>query len=94
MAKKLSYIKAELLANPTVQAAYDAMAPEFEVARAVIKARTDAGLSQQELAARMGTTQPFVARLESGRTMPSMRTWLRVAQATGTKPRFDLERVA
>src|SRR5690242_13771895 len=93
MPKKLSDVKARMLADPEVQAAYHAMAPEYELARTVIKARTAAGLSQQELAERMGTTQPFVARLESGKVVPSMRTILKVAKATHTRPRLELEPV-
>ena len=90
MPRKLSEVKARLLESDGVRAAYDAMAPEYDLARAVIRARTAAGLSQQELAERMGTTQPFVARLESGRNLPSLRTLLKVAKATGTKAHFDL----
>ena len=59
--------------------------------RAIIAARAHAGLSQAELAARMATSQPFVARLEGGRTLPSMRTLLKVAEATGTVPEFRLK---
>jgi len=94
MAKKLSDVKARLLANPDVRAAYDEMAPEYEIARAVVKARIAAGLTQEQLAQRMGTTQPVVARLESGRTKPSMSTLLKVAKATGTRPRFEFKPVA
>jgi transcriptional regulator with XRE-family HTH domain len=39
----------------------------------------------------MGTSQSYVARLESGRTLPSTRTLLKVAEVTGTRPRFALE---
>jgi hypothetical protein len=39
----------------------------------------------------MATSQPFVARIESGRTLPSMRTLLKVAEATGTVPEFRLK---
>ncbi|MSP88476.1 MAG: XRE family transcriptional regulator [Alphaproteobacteria bacterium] len=81
----------DLLSDPRVRAAYDAMAPEFAVARAIIAARAAAGLSQAALARRMATSQSFIARLESGRVMPSMRTFLRVAKATGTRPSFGLE---
>jgi DNA-binding XRE family transcriptional regulator len=79
------------LANPGVRAAYEEQAPEFATARAIIAARTGAGLSQAELAARMGTSRPFVARLEGGRMLPSLRTLLKVAEATGTVPQFRLE---
>jgi ribosome-binding protein aMBF1 (putative translation factor) len=78
-------MKARLLADPQTRAEYEALAPEFEVARELIAARTRAGLSQAELAERMGTSQSTVARLESGRTLPSLRTLERYAAATGTR---------
>jgi len=89
--KTLRQLRSELLARPAVREAYEEQEPEFAIARAIIAARAHAGLSQAELAARMATSQPFVARLESGRTLPSMRTLLRVAQATGTVPEFHLK---
>ncbi|QIG96860.1 MULTISPECIES: helix-turn-helix domain-containing protein [unclassified Bradyrhizobium] len=78
-------LKARLLANPKVRAEYDALAPEFEIAAELVRARRRAGLSQSELAARMGTSQSTVARLESGQTLPSTKTLLRFAKATGSK---------
>ena len=78
-------LKARLLANPKVKAEYDALAPEFEISAELLKARLRAGLSQSELAARMGTSQSTIARLESGQTLPSTKTLLRYAQATGNK---------
>ena len=66
----LNNVKAELLANPGVRLAYDAQAPEFELARELIAARTQAGLTQGDVAARMGTTQSVVARIESDRGKP------------------------
>jgi predicted transcriptional regulator len=51
------------LANPAVRQAYDAQAPQFELARELIAARTKAGLTQGDAAARMGTTQSVVARI-------------------------------
>ena len=68
-----------------MRAAYDEQAPEYAIARAVIAARIGAGLSQEQLAQRMNTRQSYVARLESGRTLPSMRTVQKVAEATGTR---------
>jgi ribosome-binding protein aMBF1 (putative translation factor) len=64
-------IKSRLLANPEVKAEYDTLAPEFEIAAELVKARLRAGLSQAELARRMGTSQSAIARLESGQTLPS-----------------------
>lgn len=93
MAKALKDLKRELLRNRDVRVAYEELAPEYAIARAVIKGRSAAGLTQAELAERMGTTQPYVARLESGRVLPTMRTFLRVAKATGTLPTFGFESV-
>ena len=58
--------------------------PEFAIARELISARVRAGMTQAELALRMSTTQSTIARLESGRMMPSMRTFARYAQATNS----------
>ena len=69
-------------------AAYDALADEFALAGALIETRAKAGLSQEEVAERMKTTQPFIARMESGKQLPSSATLLKFAQATGTKLRI------
>jgi predicted transcriptional regulator len=83
-------IKACLLANLKVKTEYDALAPEFEIAAELLRARFRAGLSPTELAARMGTSQFAIARLESGDTLPSTKTLLRYVQATGSKVRVRL----
>jgi len=89
--KSLKDVKAQLLANPAVRQAYDAQAPEFELARELIAARTKAGLTQGDVAARMGTTQSVVARIESGRGTPSMRTVQRFASAVGARAVVRME---
>lgn len=71
--------------EPKYRKAYKALEDEFAVAKAVIAARNRAGLTQMELARKMGTTQPVVARMEGGRIQPSLRTLQRLAQATGSK---------
>jgi transcriptional regulator with XRE-family HTH domain len=71
--------------EPKYRKAYEALEEEFALASAVIDARNRAGLTQEGLARKMGTTQPVVARLESGRTRPSMRTLERLANATGSR---------
>jgi ribosome-binding protein aMBF1 (putative translation factor) len=71
--------------------AHDELAAEFALARALIDARAQAGLTQEELARRVDTTQSVIARLESGRTRPSTRTLERLATATGTRLRIIFE---
>ncbi|MGL4187733.1 MAG: helix-turn-helix domain-containing protein [Sphaerotilus sulfidivorans] len=90
--KTLNALKAEMLADPATRAAYDALAPEFETARELIAARARAGLTQQEVAERMGTTQSTVARLEGGKRPPSLRTVQRYAQAVGCRAVVRIER--
>lgn len=82
---------AEWRNDPEFMAAYDALEEEFALANALIGARTNANLSQAELAERMQTSQSAIARLESGRTWPSTRTLRKLADATGTKLRISLE---
>jgi hypothetical protein len=57
----------EWMKDPEFRAEYDALEDEFALASALIKARGDAHLTQEQVAKAMGTTQAFVARLESGR---------------------------
>lgn len=83
-------LKAKWLKDRRARKAYDAMAPEFEVARALIAARVRAGLTQEEVARRMGTTQSAVARLEAGNSLPSLKSLYRYAAATGTRPEIQL----
>jgi len=83
-------LKSKLLANPDVKREYEALAPEFEISAELLKARLRAGLSQAELASIMSTSQSTIARLESGQTLPSTKTLLRFAQATGSKIHLQL----
>jgi predicted transcriptional regulator len=92
MAKALRELKSEILARKAVRGAYEKLAPEYEIARAVIKARTACGFTQAELAARMDTSQSYIARLENAKVLPTMKTLFRVAEATGTRARFKFEK--
>ena len=87
----LATLKKRLLAEPDTLAEYEAQAPEFAVARELIAARVRAGLTQEQVAEKMQTTQSTVARMESGRTMPSLRTLSRYAEATGSRAVVRLE---
>lgn len=79
--------------DPAYAAEYRAMEPEFAVAAELIRARTAAGMTQEQVAERMGTKQTVVARLESGRAKPSTRTLERYAEATGRRLKISLESV-
>lgn len=77
--------------DPKYRKAHAELAPEFELAHALIDARVHAGLTQEQLAKRMETTQSVIARLESGRTRPSTQTLERLAAATGTRLKISFE---
>ena len=82
-----SELRAEALSDPKVKAAYDEMAPEFALLRQMLKARQKAGLSQADVANRMGTKAPAITRLESslgnGKHSPSLATLQKYASAVG-----------
>ena len=79
--------------NAKYAAAYAALGQEFQIARALIEARTRAGLSQTELARRMKTSQSYVARIEGGSVRPSTAALERLAKATGSSLRITFEPV-
>jgi len=82
-----SELKARALSNQKVKAAYDEMAPEFSLLQQMLRVRLKAGLSQADVAERMGTKAPAVTRLESslgnGKHSPSLATLQKYANAVG-----------
>ncbi|MBS0350502.1 MAG: helix-turn-helix transcriptional regulator [Proteobacteria bacterium] len=78
------------------QAAYDALAEEFDLFDQMLQARTEAGLTQEDVANRMGTQVPAVARLESSggkhRHSPSIETLRKYAHAVGCELVIQLVR--
>src|SRR3974390_1911168 len=79
----------KMMRNPTVRKEYEAQAEEFALLDELLKARRRAGLTQAEVAARMGTKTPAVARLEAGggnrRHSPSVATLRKYAEAVGCR---------
>ena len=86
-------LKSRALARCDVRAEFDKLEEEFAFLDEFLKARAAAGMSQAEIADRMGTTQSAVARLESGRGKhsPSLATLRKYARALGY--RVDLRLV-
>jgi transcriptional regulator with XRE-family HTH domain len=77
--------------KPGFKRHYEALEEQYALANTLIGARVQAGLSQVELAKKMGTSQSSIARLESGRVRPSLSTLIRLAKATGTALHISLE---
>jgi len=81
----LAKLKKELLADPEVKAEYDRLGPIVAVVGEMVEARQDAGLTQADLAKRMGTSQSVIARLENARHMPTFDMVARYASAIGRR---------
>lgn len=90
---KIRDLHKKWMKDPEYRKEYDALEEEFALMAEVARARARAGLSQAELAKRMKTTQSAVARLESGRGLPSTRTLGRFAKATGHRLKISFEPV-
>ena len=92
MRKGLSEFRARALARPDVRQEYDRLDDEFAFLDQILKARADAGLTQAEVANKIGTTQSAIARLETGggKHSPSIATLQRYATALGYKVRVQL----
>jgi transcriptional regulator with XRE-family HTH domain len=86
-------LKKRALKRADVKSEYERLDEEFTFLDEFLKARAAAGISQAEVAERMGTTQSVIARLESGRGKhsPSVATLRKYAQALGC--RLDLRLV-
>src|SRR5450830_996347 len=89
-------LKARALARSDVKAEYERLEEEFKFLDEFLKARSAAGLTQSDVAERIGTTQSAVARLEagSGKHSPSLATLSKYAQALGCKLEVKLVRNA
>jgi predicted transcriptional regulator len=83
-------LRGKWMKDPVFRKAHKALAPEFELAQTLIKARLRAGLTQAQVARRMGTRQSVVARLEGGLQHPTTKTLERYAKATRSRVKISL----
>jgi DNA-binding XRE family transcriptional regulator len=87
-------LKDEWMKDAEFRAEYERLKPEFALALALIKAREKAGMTQAQVARRMGTTQSVVARIEGGGSPPNLKTLQRYAEAVGRRIQVKLVAVA
>ncbi len=80
---KWSSLKKKWLEDPDFKQGYDALEPEYQLARSIIKARLVKKMTQAQLADKAGVGQAVIARLESGTANPTIGTVNRVASALG-----------
>ena len=68
---------------------WEALEPEYAIIQAIIDARKETGMTQQELSARTGIAQSDISKLENGNANPSLRTLKRLAAAMGKTLRIE-----
>ena len=93
MTGKLDDLHRKWMKSPEYQTAFNEMTPGFELARTLIQARVEAGLTQKQVAAKMKTPLTAVARLESGRGKPSTTSLECYASVVGKRVTISLEPV-
>jgi DNA-binding XRE family transcriptional regulator len=80
-------VEQELLQDPEVRKAYEDLEPAYQIARL----RILRGMTQEQLATLVGTQQPSIARLESGKTTPALPFLRRIADALDARLTITLE---
>jgi predicted transcriptional regulator len=83
-------LRNKLLKDKQIKRAYDDLGPEFTVIEMIIKRRIGEGLSQKELAQRIGTKQSAISRLESGNYNPTLSFLQKVGEALNAKLKISL----
>ena len=83
--ESFSDLKKKWLSDPKLRKAYDDLEEEFRLIESVIEKRLEKGLTQKQLAQKMGTKQSAISRLESGNYNPSFGFLKKVARALGVK---------
>lgn len=83
-------LKQELLKDPEFKKEYDALELEYSIIAQVIQKRLDKGLSQKQLADKMGTKQSAISRLEGGNSNPSVAFLEKVSKALGGKLQISI----
>jgi ribosome-binding protein aMBF1 (putative translation factor) len=90
--KSLNYkqLKGRLLSDPKIKKAYEDLGPEFGIIGMIIRRRIERGLSQKDLAQKIGTKQSAISRLESGSCNPSLSFLQKVGKALNAELRISL----
>ncbi len=85
-----SEFKRKSLADPEIKRGYEALELEFSIIKQIIQKRLKKGMSQEDLALKIGTRQSAIARLEGGRINPTVGFLDKVARALGGKLQISI----
>jgi len=84
-------VKRSFLADPEFRKEYEALGPEFELIESIVRRRMELKMSQGDLAAKVGTGQAAVSRLESGNANPTLASLAEIAKALDADLRIELK---
>jgi len=88
----MRWVDAKLRANPRLSRDVDELVSEMKLEQQLVALREKSGLSQRELAKRLGASQPYVAKLESGRIKNvGVTTLVKYARAVGGSVTIRIE---
>jgi len=90
--KNYKQFKKKLLKDQEIKRAYEKLGPEFALIKMIIRKRIEKGLTQKELARKIGTKQSAVSRLESGTYNPTISFLEKVAEALDARLKISLSK--
>ncbi len=85
-------LKSELLQNKAVKKEYDRLAPRYKIISELISARLKNGITQKELAQKIGTKQSAIARFEAGNVNPSLGFLEKMAEVMNYKMNISFQK--
>ena len=88
--KSYKSLKTSILKNTEIKKAYSELEPEFAIVEKLIEQRLKKGVTQAELAKRMGTKQSAISRFESGAYNPTLSFLYKAADALNTKIKISI----
>lgn len=87
--KNLNKLLQEYLSDPKIKAEYDELEPEFQVVRAMLEARREHNLTQQQLANLTGIDRADISKLETGSANPTLKMLKRLAEGMDMVLKLD-----
>lgn len=88
--KEYAKFRKQTLKDRAIKKAYEELGPEFEIITLLIKRRLERGLSQEELAEKIGTKQSSISRFESGTYNPTLDFLQKVAECLGSRLKISI----
>ncbi len=85
-------LKKELLINKAVKKEYENLTPRYEAISKLISARMKEGITQKQLAQKIGTKQSAIARFEAGNINPSLGFLEKMAEVMGYKVTISISK--